>query len=76
MATSSTERTRARRFFSLEELRHAREVHGTTRTCTACGVRGNIDQMFGWRRMTPGGTEIRPQPQCYNCRAESWKKKR
>lgn len=37
------------------------------RTCPRCGVRGEIDTLFGWRRMSKGGP-VRPQAWCKPCR--------
>lgn len=56
--------------FTQDELRRARERHGTTKDCTKCGKRGDIDQRFGWRRMRPHDVDIEPQAQCTDCRHE------
>lgn len=56
------------RDFTDDELRRARERHGTTSTCPHCGIHGNIDQAFGWRRMRPDDTDLVPQSWCMTCR--------
>ena len=62
------------RLDELDELRRAREQHGTVTSCPKCGKQGDIDALFGWRRMKPGRDQIHPQSWCLECRQTSWRK--
>jgi hypothetical protein len=54
--------------FAEAELRRARQRFGTTTTCPSCGKRGDIDRLFGWRRMHPEDADLQPQSWCIQCR--------
>ena len=61
-------RAHPRHDFSEAELQRARQVHGTTTSCPNCGKRGDIDRLFGWRRLHPENPDIQPQSWCVQCR--------
>jgi len=67
-------KTRGAQEFTDDELRRAREQHGTVTSCPKCGKQGDIDALFGWRRMKPGRDQIHPQSWCLECRQTSWRK--
>jgi hypothetical protein len=54
--------------FTEDEKAEARKVWGDTMLCVRCRKTGNVDDAFGWRRMRPGDTTIRPQAWCLECR--------
>lgn len=54
--------------FTEDELRRARTRHGSTRKCPRCNEVGDIDTLFGWRRMRPEDSELEPQSWCLECR--------
>lgn len=54
--------------FTEDELRHARARYGPTTRCPHCNKVGDIDSLFGWRRMRPEDSEIEPQSWCFKCR--------
>jgi hypothetical protein len=54
--------------FTEDELRRARARHGPTTRCPHCNKVGDIDTLFGWRRMRPEDSEIEPQSWCFECR--------
>jgi hypothetical protein len=56
------------RGFTEAELRAARERHGEEKDCPNCGKHGNIDRLFGWRRMRKEDRAIVPQSWCFECR--------
>lgn len=54
--------------FTDAELHRARERFGTTAVCPHCGLVGNTDQDFGWRRMRKEDSDVVPQSWCFGCR--------
>ena len=54
--------------FTEDEKATARKSFGIVKECPACGKSGNIDDLFGWRRMKPEDRDIAPQSQCKDCR--------
>jgi Ribonuclease R winged-helix domain len=54
--------------FTEAELERARQRHGTNGKCPHCGKHGDIDRLFGWRRMRPHDEELQPQSWCIECR--------
>jgi hypothetical protein len=57
--------------FTDAELKRARQRFGTMSKCPNCGKQGEIDRLFGWRRMHPDDPDLQPQSHCITCRAES-----
>jgi hypothetical protein len=62
--------------FTDAELGRARQRFGTTSRCPSCGKKGDIDKLFGWRRMHPDDHDLQPQSHCITCRAESSRRRR
>ena len=60
--------------FTDDELRRARQRHGTISSCPNCRKRGDIDRLFSWRRMHPDDRDLVPQSWCIACRALSSRK--
>lgn len=58
----------ARGIITEEEKSRARTKYGMSKTCPHCGVSGDIDELFSWRRMRPGDLDVAPQAQCKSCR--------
>lgn len=55
--------------FTRAELDTARAKFKTT-DCPHCGKHGDVDTLFGWRRMERDAKEIQPQSWCFACRQE------
>lgn len=55
--------------FSKEELERARARFKTT-DCPHCGKHGDVDTLFGWRRMDRDDKDLQPQSWCFACRQE------
>ena len=50
------------------ELSEARKRYGRRKTCPRCGLEGDIDLNFGWRRMRREDDYVVPQSHCTECR--------
>jgi hypothetical protein len=54
--------------FSEAELKRARARFPGPKSCPECGKMGNIEPLFGWRRLNPEDTDIVPHSWCSACR--------